>query len=88
MSESKSNYYEMDLDELVGELHRRDEIEKRLQTKLKVCISGLIQIQKTKPEDPSDAYGTVQAIHFIASKTLTDIIDEVVNQPKNQEEKQ
>ena len=88
MSESKSNYYEMDLDELVGELHRRDEIEKRLQTKLKVCISGLIQIQKTKPEDPSDAYGTVQTIHFIASKTLTDIIDEVVNQPQNQEEKQ
>lgn len=75
----------------MGKIQEQVETIQRLQTKLKTCISGLLQIQKTEPADPTDAYGTVQAIHFIAQKTISDIVDTVITteqEPKNQEEKQ
>ena len=75
----------------LAKIQEQAETIQRLQTKLKTCISGLLQIQKTEPADPTDAYGTVQAIHFIAQKTISDIVDTVITteqEPKNQEEKQ
>ena len=72
----------------LAKIQEQAETIQRLQSKLKICISGLLQIQKTQPDDPNDAYGTVQAIHFIAQKTISDIVDTVINQPQNQEEKQ
>lgn len=72
-------------------IQEQAETIQRLQTKLKTCISGLLQIQKTEPADPTDAYGTVQAIHFIAQKTISDIVDTVVTtkqEPQNKGENQ
>ena len=64
----------------LAKIQEQAETIQRLQTKLKTCISGLLQIQKTEPADPTDAYGTVQTIHFIASKTISDIVDTVIKQ--------
>lgn len=75
----------------LAKIQEQAETIQRLQTKLKTCISGLLQIQKTEPADPTDAYGTVQAIHFIAQKTISDIVDTVITteqEPQNNEEKQ
>lgn len=75
----------------LAKIQEQAETIQRLQTKLKTCISGLLQIQRTEPADPTDAYGTVQAIHFIAQKTISDIVDTVITteqEPQNNEEKQ
>lgn len=91
MTNNKKDYYQMELDDMVAALEFKDETIDRMKRKLETCISGLIQIQKTEPADPADAYGTVQAIHFIASKTISDIVDTVIstpNQKENENEKQ
>lgn len=75
----------------LAKIQEQAETIQRLQTKLKTCISGLLQIQKTEPADPTDAYGTVQAIHFIAQKTISDIVDTVITteqEPQKNGEKQ